>query len=195
MGAARPFVPVAPLAPVAPAAPLLAGVDAELGGLFAQPLRVAAGLVSGLPGAFAGLPGLRPGAFLGLPGLLAGGVGGLAGGVGRVAGGVAFALPHLAGGPGQLLAQAADGGPDVLAELAGDVADGLRQLLLELVELVAAAAQLLAARLGDPVDLAPVLLVVGDQALILEPGQPRVDRARGRGVDAHEPVPQQPDYL
>src|SRR6202034_3152581 len=56
VGAAGPLVPVAPLAPVAPAAPLLAGVDPELGGLLAQPLGVAAGLVARLAGPLAGLP-------------------------------------------------------------------------------------------------------------------------------------------
>ena len=70
----------------------------------------------------------------------------LAGGLGRLAGGVALGLAYLAGGPGQFLAQAADGSPYVLPELTGDVADRLRQLLLELVELGAAAAQLLAGR-------------------------------------------------
>src|SRR6185437_15016917 len=103
--------------------------------------------------------------------------------------------PHLAGGPGQFLAEAAHGVPDVLADLADDVADGRGQFLFELIELVPPVSQLLAAGLGDPVDLAPVFLVVRDQALFLEAGEPRVDGARGGGVHAHEAVAQQPDYL
>ncbi len=100
-------------------------------------------------------------------------------------------MAHL----GQLLAETADGLPNVLLDLTDDVADRRGQLLLQLLELVAAAAQFLAACLGDPVDLAAVLLVVGDEALFLKPGQPGIDRARRRGVHAHEPVPQQPDDL
>src|SRR6202012_717399 len=63
------------------------------------------------------------------------------------------------------------------------------------VELVAPAAQFLAAGLGDPVDLPPVLFIVRDQALFLEASQPRVDRAWRGSVDAHETIAQQPDYL
>ena len=134
--------------------------------------------------ALAGGVGRLPGALPGRAGLLAG-----------LVPGVPLGAPHLPGGPGQLLAEAAHGVPDVLADLADDVADRRGQLLLELVELVAAAAQLLAARLGDPVDLAPVLLVVRDQALFLKASQPRVDRAWRGSVDAHEAIAQQPDYL
>src|SRR6201999_3575196 len=71
--------------------------------------------------------------------------------------------------PGQLLAQAAHGLPDVFPDLADDVADRSGQFFFQLVQLVAAAAQFLAPRLGDPVDLASLGLVVGDQAFFLQP--------------------------
>jgi hypothetical protein len=142
------------------------------------------GLLAGLAGPFAGRVGRIPGVLPCHPGLLAG-----------LVPGVALGAAHLARGPGQLLAEAAHGVPDVLADLADDVADRRGQLLFELVELVAPAAQLLAACLGDPVDLAAVLLVVRDEALFLEPGEPRVDRAWRGSVDAHKAVAQQPDYL
>src|SRR5262249_19676189 len=157
---------------------------AEARCFFAQPVGARERLVARLPGLLTGLPGP-----------LAGGVGGLPGAVPRLAGLVAGLVPrialgaaHLARGPGQLLAQAAHGVPDVLAALADDVADRRGQLLFELVELVAPAAQFLAARLGDPVDLAPVLLVVRDQALFLKTGEPGVDGAWRGGVDAHKAV-------
>ena len=181
----------------------LPGVVAQGRGPFAQPLGTAARLVARLlclvarlPRRVADLPGLHPRGLLGLPRLLAGGVPGLlAAAGGRVLARFPLGAAHLPGGPGQLLPQVADRFPDVLAHLADDVADRRRQLLLELVELVAAVAQLLAPRLGDPVDLAAVLFVVGDQAFFFQPRQPGVDRAGRRGVDAHEPVAQQPDDL
>ena len=101
----------------------------------------------------------------------------------------------IRGRPGQLLAEAAHGLPDVFPDLADDVADRRGQFLFKLVELVAPAAQFLTAGLGYPVDLTAVYLVVRDQALFLEPGQPGVDRAGGGRVHAHEPVAQQPDDL
>ena len=168
---------------------LLLGLVPSLPGLVLGLSRPAVlGLVPRLPrlllGLVPGLPGLRQGFVAVLLGLLAG------------VGGRVLAHPAgLAGSPGQLLAQAAHGLPDVLPDLADDVADRRGQLLLELVQLVAAAAQFLAPGLGDPVDLASVYLVVGDQALFLQPGQPRVDRARRGRVHAHEPVAQQPDDL
>src|SRR5207302_5170148 len=67
--------------------------------------------------------------------------------------------------------------------------------LLELVEFLAPAAQFLTARIGNAVDLAALNLVVCDQALFFQPGQPGVDRAGGGRVHAHEPVAQQPDNL
>ena len=146
-------------------------------------------------GILTGLPRLLAGLFLGLPGLLARLVAGLPGLLAHVGGHLPAHPAGLTGRPGQLLAQAAHGLPDVFPDLADDVADRRGQFLLELVELVAAAAQFLAAGLGDPVDLAAVDLVVGDQALFLEPGQPGVDRAGGGRVHAHEPVAQQPDNL
>src|SRR6185437_10670716 len=151
--------------PVAPAAggPLIAGVVAQAGRFLAEPLGMGEGLSPGLAGLFArliaGLAGALArgfgrflGAFAGCPGLVA-----------RLVPGLAFGPPHLTGGPGQFLAEAADGVPDVLADLADDVADGRGQFLFELIELVPPVSQLLAAGLGDPVDLAPVFLVVRDQ--------------------------------
>src|SRR5439155_10815557 len=170
-----------PLLAVPVPLPVLAGIPAGLprllAGLFLGLLHLLARLVAGLPRLFTGL-------VAGLPGLLAD------------VGGHLLAHPAgLARRPGQLLAEAAHGLPDVFPDLADDVADRRGQLLLELVELVAAAAQFLPAGLGDPVDLAAVDLVVGDQALFLEPGQPGINRAGGGRVHAHEPVAQQPDYL
>ena len=143
---------------------LLLGLLVHLPGLL---LGVLPGLPGLLLGVLARLPGPLPGFVPGLPGLLAG------------VGAHVLARPAgLPGGPGQLLAQAAHGLPDVLPDLAHDIADRRGQLLLELVELVAAAAQFLAAGLGDPVDLAAVYLIVSDQAFFFQPGQPRVDGAR-----------------
>ncbi len=168
-------VPVGLLGLLAGLPGLLLGLLGRLLGLVLGPVprlpHLFLGLVAGPPGLLLclvpGLPGLRPGFVAGLLGLLAG------------VGGRGLAHPAgLAGGPGQLLAQAAHGLPDVLPDLADDVADRRGQLLLELVQLVAAAAQFLAPGLGDPVDLPSVYLVVGDQALFLQPGQPGVDRAR-----------------
>ena len=139
------------------------------------------GFLARVPGARPGLPGLFPGLVAGLPGLLQGLVAGLLGllpgllpGLPGLLAGVGVRVPAhpagLAGGRGQLLAQAAHGLPDVLPDLPDDVADRGGQLLLELVELVAPAAQFLAAGLGDPVDLTAVHLIVGNQALFLQPG-------------------------
>jgi hypothetical protein len=98
-------------------------------------------------------------------------------------------------GIGQFLAQVAHGLPDVLGDLTGNIPDRRGDLVLELAEVIGAVAEFLPALVGDPVDLAPVGFVVGDQALFLEPGQPRVDGPGGGGVDAHEPVLEQPDHL
>src|SRR6266702_1131480 len=83
---------------------------------------------------------------------------------------------ELARRPGQLLAQGPHGLPDVLGDLAGDVADRRRDLLFEFGEVVEAGVQFLPALSGDAVDLPAVGLVVRDQALFLEPGQPGIDR-------------------
>ena len=142
----------------------------------AEPLGLT-GVLAGLPCLFLGLPDLLARLVAGLPGLLTGLVAGLPALLAHVGGHLPARPAGLAGRPGQLLAEAAYGLPDVFPDLADDVADRRGQLFFELVELVAAAAQLLAAGFGDPVHLAPVDLVVGDQALFLEPGQPGVDRA------------------
>src|SRR6202035_1000262 len=190
-GAAGPLAPAAPFAPVAPATPLVLGVVPQPGSPFLRPVGCADRLVAGLAGLLTGLASSLAGGVGCLPGALPGCTGLLAG----LVPGIPLGTPHLPGGPGQLLAEAAHGVPDVLADLADDVADGRGQLLFELVELVAPAAQLLAARLGDPVDLPPVLFGVGDQALCLEASQRRVDRAWRGSVDAHETIAQQRDSL
>jgi hypothetical protein len=158
-----------------------------------------AALVAGLPGLLLrlllGLPPLLTGLVPRLPGLLAGVVAGLPGLLADVGGHFLAHPAGLAGRPGQFLAQAAHGLPDVFPDLTYDVADRGGQLFFELVKLVAAAAQFLASGLGDAVDLASVDLVVRDQALFFQPGQPGVNRARGGRVHAHEPVAQQPDDL
>src|SRR5690606_28129955 len=95
------------------------------------------------------------------------------------------------GGELELLAERADGVADVLLDRAGDVAHRLGELALQVVQVGAAVVQLLAAAVGEPVDLAAVHLLVGDQALLLQAGQARVD-GPGRGrVHPHEAVPQQ----
>ena len=144
--------------------PLLASILAGLPRLLA---RLFLGLPDPLARVVAGLPGLVTSLVAGLPGLLA-----------HVGGHLPAHPAGLTGRPGQLLAEAAHGLPDVLPDLADDVADRRGQFFLELVELVAAAAQFLAAGLGDPVDLTAVYLIVRNQALFLQPGQARVDRAR-----------------
>ena len=174
----------------------LPGVVTQVGGLFPQPLGVAERLLACLLRLFACLPALLTSlpalltrliacllrlfadlARLGPHGLLGGLPGLLALGIPRLLRGLPLGAAHLPRGPGQLLAQVADGLPDVLTDLAHDVADGGGQFFFELVEFGAPVPQFLAAGFGDPVDLTPVLFVVGDQALFLEPGQPRVDRA------------------
>src|ERR687887_782058 len=107
----------------------------------------------------------------------------------------ALLAAHLPGGMLQLLLEVADGAAHLVADLAGQVADGAADVGLQLGQLVLPAAQLLAARLGDPVDLAAALLAAGDQALGLQPLQPRVDGARGGRVQAHEAVLEQADDL
>src|SRR5690242_1719379 len=86
-------------------------------------------------------------------------------------------LAHVPGGRCEFLAQAPDGFPDVLGDLAGDIADRSGDLFLQLGQVVHACVQLFPALVGDPVHLLAVNLVVSDQALFLQPGQPRVDRA------------------
>src|SRR6185437_12324764 len=102
---------------------------------------------------------------------------------------------EVPGRPGDLLAQAANGVPHILGDLARDVPHRLRQFLFQLGQVVEPGLDLLAALVGDPVDLAPVDLVVGDQAVLLEPGQPRVDGAGGGRVDTHEAILEQADDL
>src|SRR6185437_13352469 len=178
-------------------ATLLAGLAGIM--RLTRPVPPLTGILTGLPrlltGLFLGLLDLLERLVTGLLRLLAGLVPGLLGMLADVGGHLPAHPAGLAGRPGQLLAQAAHGLPDVLPDLTDDVADRGGQFLLELVELITAAAQFLAAGFGDPVDLAAVHLVVGDQALFLETGQPGVNRAGGGRVHAHEPVTQQPDYL
>src|SRR5215475_10832629 len=83
---------------------------------------------------------------------------------------------ELARGPAKFLAQGAHGLPDVLGDLAGDVADRRGDLFLKLGEVVQARVQFFPALVGDAVHLPAVGFVVRDEALFLEPGQPRVDR-------------------
>ena len=164
-----------------------------------RPVPPLAGILTGLPrlltSLFLGLLDLLARLVTGLLRLLARLVTGLRGLLADVRGHLPAHPAGLTGRPGQLLAQAAHGLPDVLPDLTDDVADRRGQFLLELVELITAAAQFVAAGFGDPVDLAAIHLVVGDQALFLETGQPGVNRAGGGRVHAHEPVTQQPDYL
>src|SRR6185437_8371303 len=156
------------------------------GALLAEPARIMRLIrpVPPLAGTVTGLLRLLTRLIAGLLGLLA-----------DVGGHLPAHPAGLTGRPGQLLAQAPHGLPDVLPDLTDDVADGRGQFLLELVELITAAAKSVAAGFGDPVDLAAFHLVVGDQALFLETSQPGVNRAGGGRVHAHEPVTQQPDYL
>ncbi len=90
--------------------------------------------------------------------------------------------------PGQLFPQVAHGLADILGDLAGDVAHGLGEFLLELGQIVEPAPDLLAALLGDAVHLLAGHLVVRDQALLLEPGEPRVDRAGRGGIHPKEAI-------
>src|SRR6266702_2104194 len=134
------------------------------------------GLIRGLPRRLflgRGLPRSRrrgPG-----PRLVGPGVPQVTAGVGAARGLVCPGM-ELARRPGQLLAQGPHGLPDVLGDLAGDVADRRRDLLFEFGEVVEAGVQFLPALSGDAVDLPAVGLVVRDQALFLEPGQPGIDR-------------------
>jgi hypothetical protein len=145
---------------------LVPGLPDLLPHFVADPPGLLAGVLLGLPDlltpVFGGLPGLLPG----LPGL-----------VENVGGRVLAGPAGLTGRERQFLAETAYGLPDVLPDLADDVADRGGQFFFELVELVAPAAELFAAGLGDPVDLTAIYLVVSDQAFFLEPGQPGIDRA------------------
>ncbi len=188
--AAGPVGPGGPVAPVtvAPGRPglLPLGAGPSLG-VVPDAARALLGLFAGLPGAFPGVFPVPAGPLMGLLGL---------GAVrfGRARAGFS-GLSCVARGPGQLLAQAAHGLADVFLDLPHHVPDRVGQLLLQLGQLVLALVQFLATGLGDAVDLAPVHLVVGDQALFLQPGQPGVDRAGRGGVHAHELVAQHPDHL
>src|SRR5215469_1944721 len=115
--------------------------------------------------------------------------------LGSIAGLLACPGVELPCRPGELLAQGPHGLPDVLGHLAGDVADRGRDLLFKLGKVAVARVELRAALVGDAVNLPAVRLVVRDQALLLEAGQPRVDRAGRRRVHAHEAILQQPDDL
>ena len=86
-------------------------------------------------------------------------------------------LPGAPGRPGQLLTQVAHRFPDVFLDLTDHVPDRVGQFLLQFGQLVLALVQFLASRVGDPVYLPPVHLIVGDQAFLFQPGQSRVDRA------------------
>src|SRR5215211_789285 len=108
---------------------------------------------------------------------------------------VALLAAHLPGRLLQLGLEVSDAAPHLVADLAGQAVDRPRDLGLQLVQLLAPAGQLLAAGVGDPVDLAPALLALGDQALGLQALEPGVDGPRGGGVQAHEAVLQQPDHL
>ena len=52
--------------------------------------------------------------------------------------------------------------------------------LFQIIKFVESAVDLVAALVRDPVGITAVLLVVGQQAFLLEPGEPRVDGARRR---------------
>ena len=138
-----------------------------------------------------GSPGRGP---PGWPGARWSAVGLVLAGAGRSAA-ILAVPPDVPGRPGELLAQAAHRVADVLTDLTRDVADGVSEFLLELGQVIETGPDLLAALLGDPVHLPAVFLVVRDQAVLLEPGQPRVDGARRRRVHAEEPVLQQADDL
>jgi hypothetical protein len=84
----------------------------------------------------------------------------------------------------QLLLEVLHGAAHLVADLAGQAVHRAGDLGLQLVQLVLAAGQLLAAGVGDLVDLAAALLARGDQALGLQALEPRVDGARGGGVQA-----------
>src|SRR5579859_8115418 len=156
-------------------------------GTFALMLCVFLGLFAGLPGFLAGAPGLAAGLFGGAAGLVADPL--------EVILRPPALAVHVPGGAGYFLAQAADGLPDVFLHLAGDVPHGFGDLFLELGQVVHPFADLGAALLGQPVDLLAFYLVVGDQALFFQAGQPGVDGAGGGSVHTHETVLQQPDDL
>src|SRR5262249_9302671 len=102
---------------------------------------------------------------------------------------------HLPGGPPELAPQVPGDVPDLGPDLRRHAAHRVPDLALQLGQLPAAAGQLVPAGRGDRVDLAAALLAVGDQALGLQPGQPRVDGAGAGRVPAEELVLQQPDEL
>src|SRR5262249_38785259 len=122
-----------------------------------RPVPPLAGILTGLPrlltSLFLGLLDLIARLVTGLLGLLAGLVASLLGLLADVGGHLPAHPAGLTRRPGQLLAQAAHGLPDVLPDLTDDVADRGGQFLLELVELITAATQFVAAGFGDPVDL------------------------------------------
>jgi hypothetical protein len=102
---------------------------------------------------------------------------------------------ELPGCGAQFLANAADGLPDVLGYLPGNVAQRLGELVLKVGQVGQPAVDLLAALVGDAVDLLAVDFLMGHEAVFFKPGQSRIDGA-GRGcVHAEEPVLEQPDYL
>src|SRR5690606_38243074 len=143
------------------AAPLAAPLEAVLA-FPAVPSAVLAALP--LPGGPApdvtGLPG-----FSGLPGLLLFGAD-APGALGRVL---------------QLLPQVADGVADVALHGLRDVADRLGDLPFQVLQVPAAVAQFGTALVGEPVDLASVDLLVGDQPLLLQAGEIGRASCRGRG--------------
>src|SRR5215211_3499406 len=108
---------------------------------------------------------------------------------------VALLAAHLPRRLPELLLAVADAAADLVADLAGQAVHRAGDLGLQLVQLLAPAGQLLAAGVGDLVDLAPALLALGDQPLGLQARQSRVDGPRGGGVEPQEAVLEQPDHL
>jgi hypothetical protein len=90
--------------------------------------------------------------------------------------GAAGCAVELTRRPGKFLAQGTHCLPDVLGDLAGDVADRRGDLFLKLGEVVQSGVQFFPALVCDPVHLPAIGFVVRDEALFLEPGEPRVDR-------------------
>lgn len=115
--------------------------------------------------------------------------------VAPAAGGTGGGLPGLVRRGPHLAAQLPGGAADVVPDLGGQFGDGLPDLQLQIGQLARAARQFGAARVGDRVDLATALGDMGDEALGLQLGQPRIDRARRRRVQPLETLLQEPDHL